>query len=533
MPRKVFHVSKGLFLSGFVWTLIWSTSASAASIEDSQITAAEAQIAEYEGNHAQAFAGAQKALAEDPNDIEALDLLIEVAPKVGRAELVAGLKTRLDRLSKRMTLIELAGKQLDLADADSRAGRFARAIERLEFIVRALKPRTRPDPGERMYEEALYRLELAELAASRLNEASAIAAVLGPSRRQEGLTALANAYSQANYFQDALRTYQAAARDALARGDSSMLLLDRESAQALGSSGLGLRASAAITYDSNPLGDPSGVSDSDGTPNNDLSSSLSLLGLFRGVLGDDSAWYYSAFFGMGQYRSIAQGQRAQFDSESLTAGATLAASSFPQGRAALRYGFQYAQSPVLEVQNGVSGYGYAVASRVHTLDFELSKDVVPRLNVAFNAHAYYGQYVTAYDSGIENRTGTTTGGFLYSVLRTGSYWFYPSLKCGADQDFAQGDAYYGHTFYARAEDYVRFGDSGADAELSIEYDASFYPRFSGGRTDFAWRPGIAINLPIVGHLSLLTQLVYGTVRSTASYYNQDRTIASTGLVFAL
>jgi hypothetical protein len=526
MPRKKNYVSNGLRLAGlitliFVFSSLFSRRASAAldATEDSQISAAEAQIAEYDGDYEKALILAQSAVAQDSSNIDALNILLEVAPKAGHAEWVGDLKTRITQLKKRMTLLALAGKQLDIAASEMRAGRYARAIERLEFIVRALKPRTRPDPGESLYEEAQYRLELAYLGESKLAQARALTEVLSPSYRQEGLSALAHAYAQAAYFKDALLAYQAA--------------LDRESVRELQSPAFGLRASAAITYDSNPLGYPAGITDSDGTPNNDLSSSLSLLGLFRGPIRADSNYNYSAFIGLGQYRSIAQGERAQFDSESLTAGATLAASSFPQGRAALRYGFQYAQSPVLETQNGVSGYSYAAAARVHSLDFELSKEAAPRLTIALNAHVYFGQYVTAYDYGIENRTGTTTGGFLYSVLRTASHWVYPSFKLGADQDFAEGDAYYGHTFYARATDYVRFGDSGVDAEFSIEYDGSFYSRYSGGRTDFAWRPGATLNVPILGHLSLLSQFAYGTVRSTASYYNQNRLVASTGLVFAL
>jgi tetratricopeptide (TPR) repeat protein len=501
--------------------------------EESEITSAEAQIAETDAHYDQALKLSQKAVALNPFNSEAIDVWIEAAKKLHRDDLVKTAEKLKVAAKKKEKDIDTASKQLLYAESDMKSEKWKISSQRLEYITRTLRTNDDQDPGRDLFNEAQYRLGLAYLAQSDFARAMDELLTTSTIYRQQALAVLGNYCFQNSYLMDALKLYTAAATQPANQSEINLTKASLQAIRNLSSFAYDVRGGVSVTYDSNPFGYPEGIESSDGTPNNNLATSVSLTGLLRSPIHKDYPWYYALFLSLGQYRSIEQGSRAQFDSESVSTGVTLAGSRFPIGRVALRYGFQYSQSPILENESGSSIYNYAAASRVHTLNFDLSKDFAPSISIALNSHVVSSHFVTPDDSGDGNRTGNAWGGYFYGSFRSESHLFFPSLKLGFDRNYAQGDEYYSRTYYGRAANFIQFGKSGAEIELSFEYDWSIYSEFTEGRSDFVLKPGSALIFPLSGHVSSLAQITYSSARSTASYYNQNRFVGSAGLAFTL
>lgn len=474
--------------------------------ETFEIQFAEATAAAQDGHHEQALSAA-KALAKlAPNNLDVISLLVQEAWTTGKRE-VLDQATQLRTLATQKAKIrEKLEDQLRLIDKDLSADRLKKAKERMELVIRQLN------------------------------------CGINPAQVQIRLVALANALYIRSYLGDAYWLYQQVVNMSSrgAQGDPgedddldsvavSLIMLEN-----LKKRNIFLMGTFSGTYDSNPFGYPSGTQSTDGTPNNELATTLKLDFTLRGPVRDASPLYYSLYANATDYRALSQAGRAQFDSESAAAGLGLGAATISSGRALFRYIYQYVQTPFAQTESaGASSYVYGTVSRIHSFNLDLSREMSTQIDLSINAHANFAQYVSPDDFDYYNRSGNTLGGYSELNYHTESAWLTPLLRAGIDRDLALGETNSYLETYLRVGDYFHFLNRKGNGLVTAEYGHYNYDQYPGGRLDNVFRASVNLDYSLSRSTRIFSQGFYSNGSSTVDYYTQSRLIVTLGLAFSI
>lgn len=470
--------------------------------ETFELQYAQAVVAAQDGNHTQSLSMAEALAKQFPNNLDVIQLLVQEAWTTGNKEVLDQAIRMRTIATQRAKLREKLEDQLKLVEKELSSGRLKRARERLDNISR------------------------------QMSSGISLSSVQGH------LFLLANALYQRSYFSDAFAIYQqivtlnSKSNTNPQSGDEdpeamavSLIMIER-----LKKRNFFLMGTLASTYDSNPWGLPSGSVRSDGTPNNDQSTLLKVDFTLRGPATDANPLYYSVYANTSDYRSLAQGGRAQFDTESLALGLGAGWASIFSGRAQLRYLYQYSQSPFPVTS---STYSFSPVSRTHYLNLDFTRDLASQVEVNLNAHAYLAKYVTPNDLDINDRSGNTLGFYSEAVLHMDSLWLTPLLRFSLDRLKSEGSAYTNSGYALRAGDYFRFFSGKGNGLLYFEANHAHFDQYPGGRSDKTYRINANIDYSLSSVTRLFVQEFYNLTQSTVDYYTQNHFVLSTGLTFSL
>ena len=493
--------------------------------EEAEIQYSLGKIAANGGDFKKALPLAKSAMDLDTNNIDAIELYIQAAQKLGKVDLILSANQKLGEARKRAEGIKRARDQFQRAVQDMQSERWKLASQRLEFVTHSAVLQPEEDRG--FLNEAQFRLGMAYLAQSDLSRAVNILSSSGKSFKQQSHFVLGNFFLQRGYLSEALIHLQVASQGG---EDPEVAENARLAVEKLRSFSFYFRGSASVLYDSNPFGLPGDMTYVDGTKNSNLASSLGATCLLRSPVSTRHPWFYNAYVGASQLRSFAQEGKSQLDSEAVSAGLSVTGARYRGGRASLRYDFGYSQSPVAVTPAPVE-YTYKPSYHSQAINADFSKTLSERWEAAINAHLAFATFTTPSDIDAFNRTGRTIGGFVYFAMRTSSRWFFPSLKLGYDSNITRGPLSTSRTEYAALSDYIQLG-KGTELELSVGYDRKEYYLDPAGRRDGTPRLGLALQIPFSAHVSSLSQLSYSSAHSNVSYYTQNKLVAASGVAFA-
>jgi hypothetical protein len=498
------------------------------SEDESEILYAEARIAALEGDRAKALDLATKSFTKSSLNTKAGDLILESATALKRADVLKDYKPKVAAAKKRRAKQELAIRQLEWAQKDMQAGNLDIATRRLRYVEN--QRGNLGDANGELANESRFRLGMAYMETLDMEMALAHLKSAGRDFGQQTAFLTGNIFSQRGFPGEAFNAYQSASEPSWLNFNPQLALTSKDAADSIGKPRLSLQAYLSYMADSNPFSLPeSEVGLSDGTTNRATVASLGAYAAFRVPGRKPHRVAFQVELSGSESRALQRDTRVLLDSRSVSPGILFSYAKYGSGRLALRYNHSLQSTPV---SNGTGGYSFRTLLRANEVSAYYSMGLSSRTDLTLSYRIRHSRYYGATDAGIYDRSGLLQSPFLILNRRTPWKLLYPALSLGYSHSNALGGFYNSRIVSGTLSNYMRFGNTSLEGDVSAGYDQANYPGDTAGRIDRTTRLGVSLAYPLVSRrLTLSGQASYSRALSSHPYYLQNRFVLVSTLIF--